>query len=165
MPRKKTIRTSNTDIFWDLIEPAPGTGAGNCIFVRSAAGQSHNKIGPKSSLPRQKGKNIRHQIVAAMPNSLPGAVPKYLLGLESKLQPRQKPIKKRRRQGCAPATPPPSGAARLAPLRLAGGPQNLFLSVKGPINHRALPAGVTVAYMSYLDLTQTPQTVCFKQLD
>jgi hypothetical protein len=53
----------------------------------------------------------------------------------------------------------------LAPLRLAGGPQNLFLSVKGPINHRALPAGVTVAYMSYLDLTQTPQTVCFKQLD
>lgn len=163
MPRKKTIRTSNTDIFWDLIEPAPGTGAGNCIFVRSAAGQSHNKIGPKSSLPRQKGKNIRHQIVAAMPNSLPGAVPKYLLGLESKLQPRQKPIKKRRRQRCAPATPPPSGAARLAPLPPCRRAAESLSERQRP-HQSSRPARWRNRGL-HLDLTQTPQTVCFKQLD
>jgi hypothetical protein len=96
MPRKKKIQTSVTDIFWDLIERHPELALEIAFSLGALAGKVIPKSGPSRHTLAKRTKNIQHQIVAAMPRSLPGSVLKYLPGAVPKLQPRQKPIKKRR---------------------------------------------------------------------
>src|ERR1700687_5303259 len=96
MPRKKKIQTSATDIFWDFIERHPELALEIAFSLGELAGKAIPKSGPRRHSLAKKAKNFQHQIVAAMPKSLPGSVLKYLPGAAPKLQPRQKPIKKRR---------------------------------------------------------------------
>lgn len=96
MPAKKKIQTSATDIFWDLIERHPALALEIAFSLGALAGKAMPKSGPNRHSLANKAKNIQHQIVAAMPKSLPGLVLKYLPGTAPRLQPRQTPIKKRR---------------------------------------------------------------------
>ena len=96
MPRKKKIQTSVTDIFWDLIERHPALALEIAFSLGALAGKAIPKSGPSRHSLAKRAKNIQHQIVAAMSKSLAGSVLKYLPGAAPKLQPGQKPIKKRR---------------------------------------------------------------------
>ena len=96
MPRKKKLQTSATDIFWDLIERHPELALEIAFSLGALVGKAIPKSGPSRHSLAKKAKNIQHHIVAAMPKSLPGSVLKYLPGAAPKLQPRQKPVKKRR---------------------------------------------------------------------
>ena len=96
MPRKKKIQTAATDIFWDLIERHPALALEIAFSLGALAGKAVPKLGPSRHSLVKRAKNIQHHIVAAMPKSLPGSVLKYLPGAAPKLQPRQKPFKKRR---------------------------------------------------------------------
>jgi hypothetical protein len=95
MPRKKKIQTSATDIFWGLIERHPALAVEIAFSLGALVGNAIPKSGPSRHSLAKRAKSIQHQIVAAMPKSLPGSVLKYLPGATPKLQPRQKPIKKR----------------------------------------------------------------------
>ena len=95
MPRKKKIQISATDIFWDLIDRHPALAMEIAFSLGALVGKAIPKSGPRRHSLARRAKSIRHQIVAAVPKSLPVSVLKYLPGATPKLQPRQKPIRKR----------------------------------------------------------------------